>query len=203
MEGTDIHTGNATTNVLRDRTYYGNGCTNSWDEHDTTLHGGSTVSCSSRIVETHDHENQSIGAYYTYQAASAGSGGAIETDNTNSPDSFCPLGWQMPYGGTDGDYYDKSKSIKYWYDTYEYTGSWASNEKVRSYPFSAIQSGDYYGASGVLMRMTVNGNYFTQTVSSENGVYRLMLTSGVGMETPTSKYIGFPIRCVFGISILV
>ncbi len=98
--------------VTNDHSYYGRGCKNSWG---TDGEGGSQTPCADsdaggRYVKTADNETQKNGTYYNFQAATVGAGGAMATDKTDSPYTFCPLGWQLPYSGTGGDYDDKSKT---------------------------------------------------------------------------------------------
>ena len=159
MAGTDI-SDKADDLIAHDHTYYGNGCPGDNGQPD------SYKSCSTRIVNTFDGEPQLIGAYYNFQASTVGSGAAITTDNTNSPDTFCPLGWQLPYSGTDGDYYDKSKSNDFLFNTYGIADSQSGANQFRSYPFSYILSGrirfDVSGLrfldnAGFLWPMTIGG----------------------------------------------
>ncbi len=144
-------------------TYYGGGCDNEFDNP-------SRVSCSIVTTNTYDGEEQSIGSFYDFQAAAAGSAFIDTTDNTNVPDTFCPLGWQLPYSGKGGDYYDKSKSWKYLFDDYGIVFNLAGKLKMTSYPLSYIQSGIYTPGSGVY-RMSVVGYYYSGTISDFYGAY--------------------------------
>ena len=163
----------------KDHTYYGNGCPNGWDSSvGPPTFGGSTTACSSRITQTADGENQNIGTYYHYYAASVGTGGTdIATDNTNVPDTFCPLGWQMPYAGTGGDYYNKSKSWNYLFNTIysiEYEKV-ASGKKATSYPFSYINSGSYYIEGAALFSKDVDAVFWGNAKKTDRTAYRLTL----------------------------
>ena len=192
MEGTPadltIYKDDTTGYQLRDHTYYGNGCPSGY---------GETTPCSTRIVETSDNENQKNGTYYHFQAATSGAGGAISTDNTNSSDSFCPLGWQMPYGGTGGDYYDKSKFWNYLFNKYSIVDDETSATKVKSYPFSYVYSGFYHWNTGRLYNQSNNGNYWSSTVVSSTLAYSLHAwSSGVRPASTGGKADGFALRCV-------
>ena len=199
MEGTDINTGNIDTNYNNDHSYFGNGCPNTWG---TDGNGGSTLACSTRLVQVPQNEIQEIGTYYNYQAATSGSGAATTTNESLSPDSFCPLGWQMPYGGTGGDYYNRSKSLRYLLNLYSLAGYDVTiKENLHSYPFSHAPSGDYSWGLGRLYYMQgVNmfGSviWWTQTVYGNNG-YTLNNT-GTTIKDP--KIFGYVVRC-FAISI--
>ena len=187
----------ADSEVLHDHTYYGNGCPNVWDDGKEGR-GGSKTPCSSRTVETFDEETQAIGVYYTFQAATSGTGGAITTDNTNAPDTFCPLGWQMPYGGTDGDYYNKSKSWRYLIEGYRYDTIVTS---ISSYPISIIYSGDYYWAIGRLFSSGIQGAYWSSTVVGSYNSYRLFLKNNqLAISQPAGKINGPNVRCFLSLT---
>ena len=187
--------------VTNDHTYYGRGCKNGWG---TSGEDGSQTPCpdsdaGGRYVTTADGETQKNGTYYHFQAATAGTGGSMTAANTNSPDTFCPLGWQMPYGGTGGDYYDKSKSWKYLFDYYSLTEDQTGATKLKSYPFSYIYSGSYYWHTGRLYRQTSNGYYWSSAVV--NGSAYRMVTSAAVPAVSDAKSGGIPLRCVYHFSI--
>ena len=196
MEGTDISTGHAELNRNNDHTLYGNGCPNIWTA-DVPYNNGSTVACSTRLVATYQNEMQKNGTYYDFQAAATGSGGtSLSTDNTNSPDSFCPLGWQMPYGGTGGDYYDKSKSWKYLYEEY----GQPNDASQQSYPIDLIKSGNYSWLAAVLFAQSKTGIYQTITTFNGNQMYRFVIGTNFDMRENT-KLDGYAVRCVNNISV--
>ena len=198
MEGTDI------SEILysaNDNTYYGNGCPGN---HSPSGGGGYTTACSSRITETDDGETQYIGVYYTFQAATSGSGFIADnkSDNLLIPDSFCPLGWQLPYGGTGGDYYDKSRSWKYLFAEFNFNLTTTNTlfELFREYPFSAIRGGRYYGDYGELIDYGRSGFYHSSTQQSDVGVHRILSYDGTRVGTIAQrsgpKREGQSVRCV-------
>ena len=194
MEGTDVETGNIDNNKDHDHTYYGNGCIG------TDSEGGSSVSCSTRIIPI-DNENQKNGTYYNFQAATSGTGGASTGNNANSPDTFCPLGWQLPYGGTGGDYYDKSRSWKYLLEKYNIDhddGDITSSSKLQRYPLSYVLSGDYRWGNGRLYRQGQIARYWSSTVSSDEFVAFFLNDWGSGLQIKSTQYkvFGFALRCV-------
>ena len=178
------------SNAYHDHTYYGNGCPNTWAE------GGSTTACDIRIEKTFDGEDQYIGVYYNYQAATSGSGAAPSVNNSIVSDTFCPLGWQMPYSGTGGDYYDKSKSWKYVFDEYGITNTVAGNKKLRSYPLSYIVAGMYaWFSDGVILGVGSSSYYYSITISGPTDAYNLSFGVG-GYTTPAgTKTGGESVRC--------
>ena len=195
MEGTPADlTVYIDSTVVHDHTYYGNGNT-----------GGVTTPGSSRIVTTRDDENQEMGAYYNFQAATTGTGGAMSTNNTNSPDTFCPLGWQMPYGGMGGDYYDQSKSWKFFFASYGIEFD-ESPTGITSYPISLVPSGYFLWQSGKLYSFASSATYHTITNANNNNNHRLIINSN-GWANPSTaggnqKVEGHAIRCDCRISIL-
>ena len=189
MAGTDL-TPYQEDDPNKDLTYYGNGC---------SVDGGSKKPGSTRIVETYDNENQAMGTYYDYQAAASGSGGTdITTDNTNASDTFCPLGWQMPYAGTGGVYYDKSKSWSYLFSIYNYNNNQAGVEGILSYPLSNIQAGNIYWPTITLYDMTIMSRLWSTTNSADWGAYRLSVhLEGKNYLIGTGgKGNGHSVRCI-------
>ena len=183
------------TSVVHDHTYIGNGCPNTWG---TDGDGGSKTPCNTRIVQSKDGEGQINGSYYSFRAVTSGSGGLSE-DNKNTPDTFCPLGWQLPYSGTGGDYYDKSKSWNYLFTTYNITfddGTEADRNKVSAYPFSYIYSGTYHWNTGLLYYQGSNGSYWAATVYNSTSSYRLRTGGATRPTALDNKTVGYTLRCV-------
>ncbi len=183
----------------RDRTYYGMGCPNVWG---TGGDAGSDIPCvaTGRIVKDGNNEDQKNGTYYHFQAASVGTGSTITTNNANTPDTFCPLGWQLPYTGTSGAYYNQSKSWKYLFDSYGITyddGGAAQVAKIRSYPFSYVYSGRYHWFTGRLYYQGGSGDYWSSTVVSDTHVYYLSTFSlAIRPASSDNRAVGFALRCV-------
>ena len=199
MEGTDVQTGNIDENVNHDRTYYGNGCTPSEYPQGSD---GSPRACSSRIATTADNENQKNGTYYKYIAATSGSGGDSTTVKYSVvPDTFCPLGWQLPYGGTGGDYYDKSKSFVFLLSSYgleEEQGIYSKKAAyVQSYPFSQTKGGFMRIQNGKLYEKQFSGSNISKTVENGYGYFPLnMYGSGdLQLRDAASKNTANAVRC--------
>ena len=142
------------SNRANNHTYYGLGCPNGWG---TDGKGGSDIPCTTRIVQTKDEENQKNGTYYSNLAAVSGSARYESKDNTIAPDTFCPLGWQLPYGGTGGDYYDQSRSWKELLTIYNLISDQSSSTKFHSYPTSYVESGVFGWFSGRLYYQNSRG----------------------------------------------
>ena len=188
-----MQTGNIDTNVLHDHTYYGNGC---------HVYSWSYTACSLRTIKTFDNEDQYIGVLFNSNSSSSGSSVSITTADTNAPDSFCPLGWQIPYSGTGGDYYDKSNSWKNLVDLYDFGYSQTGSEKIRSYPFSFIQPGEYDYGQGGIAYTEIAGDYWINTVSTTDYRSYRFTIYGDRSEPRNTAYFshGYPVRCDFDIS---
>ena len=190
MEGTDISEASTPDNASS--TYYGNGCaTEGWARE--------SIVCDDRLSNTYDGESQEIGTYYNFQAITVGVGSTIETDNTNSPDTFCPLGWQLPYSGTGGAYYDKSKSLNYMFSFYSINTSESGSANARSYPVSFIYSG--YFLSGGLSGVDSGNVSWTITKYNLNRAYRLIMTRSRAIPNDVEGIVSLQtVRCDFDIS---
>ena len=193
--------------LTNDHSYYGRGCKNGWG---TDGDGGSQTPCADsdaggRYVKTADNETQKNGTYYHFQAATSGTGATVSTANANSPDTFCPLGWQLPYSGTGGDYYNKSRSWNKLFTDYSIAfddGTAAGATKIKSYPFSYVYSGHYYWDKGRLYDQNNSSDYWSSTVVSTSA-YRLgTWSSAIRSASTGSKTGGFTLRCAHRFSIL-
>ncbi len=203
MEGTDVHTGNVDDQPKNDHTFYGNGCENSYDSS-LPYQGGSATACSTRLVSTLDPEMQKNGTYFTFSAATSTSGGSISSDNTNAPDTFCPLGWQLPYSGTGGDYYNQSRSWSYLFQKYSIISNRASVIRIRSYPFDYVYSGHYSLASAALFRQGNNYSSWSITNNMSEYAYRIsVMDTFIVLNDPNTKYVAQPTRCNPRVSILI
>ena len=190
------------SNVANDHTYYGRGCKN---DYGTDGNGGSQTPCTDsdaggRFVTTADNETQKNGTYYHFQAATSGTGASIKTDNANAPDTFCPLGWQLPYSGTGGDYYNKSRSLIKLFTTYSISyapGTASDATKIKSYPFSYVYSGVFYWYTGRLYYQSNYGDYWSSTINATYNSYLFYTWSNsLKPEGVGSKAYGSAVRCV-------
>ena len=189
-----------------DNTYYGKGCKNSWGASGSN---GSITPCpdsdaGGRFVTTFDNETQKNGTYYHFQAVTSGSGAATTGANANAPDTFCPLGWQLPYTGTGGAYYDKSRSWNYLFTTYGISyndGAEPDENMIRSYPFSYTFAGRFVWTTGRLYYQSNNGNYWSSTSIGIQTTYSLGTWSPAVRTTEQNmKAYGNNVRCDYGIS---
>ena len=183
------------TNNGNDHTYFGNGCPSDWGD-------GSVTPCSTRIVKTADNEDQKNGTYFNFQATTSGTGGSMSTVNANSSDTFCPLGWQLPYSGTGGDYYDQSRSWRKIFEVYNIPfddeSTIAGGTKFNSFPLSNVYSGGFYFYNGKLYRQNRTGFYWSSTVlSSTNSYYLITWSSTLHPSQNDVKNVSLAIRCIW------
>ncbi len=136
-----------------------------------------------------------IGIYYNYCAASAGSYCYDEGyGDGDTADDICPAGWRMPTGGENGEY-------QALYDEYE-------NESEQNYAFGkALQlpfSGcafNGYCTAGWSQGLGSDGEFWSSTHYSEYNMFALHLEGYYGPDyvSPSStypRYTGNAVRCV-------
>ena len=191
VEGTNISFPNEQVNA--EFTFYGNGC---------RISTGSKVACETRQVSTYDNETQNNGTMYSIASAfTRYSTPGTTTDNSNSPDTFCPLGWQLPYGGTGGDYYNQPKSWRYLIETaYSLTKSEPGSQAMNSYPISYVPGGGYELRSGVYYNQGAAGLYWTSTRNDGSKSYRYYIGSNTYIIEANSNGYGYAVRCIPKIS---
>ena len=206
MAGTDL-TPYKDALINHDHTYHGNGCPQTWS-------GTSTIVCGYGTVRTwtggtsgdlYQGEEQKIGTYYSYTAATEGTGNEDKdvADQTAVPDTFCPLGWQLPYSGKGGDYYNKSRSWIYLLSIYNITmgADLGGGPAVMSYPFDIIPSGAINIANGYLLEAHENGasgsaNLWLSTMTNRQNADKLQVWWNTVDIRYFFKSYGLSLRCV-------
>ena len=142
----------------------------------SSLSGFSSFDVSNAYVD-------SDGGFYTWHAATAGTGtAALSVNGYNTTVSICPKGWRLPTGGNSGEF-------KTLYDNYN------SSSALRSSPVNVALSGDVY--SGLRLVRGSNGYYWSSTVVSGRGAYNLFLdASNVHVANDGDKNAGVSVRCI-------
>ena len=147
-------------------------------------------------------------SYYSWDAATLGSGRTIATDNTNAEQSICPKGWHLPttYDGSPNDSTDFRKlmialggsaEVQTYNSSSTPTGATMSSA-LQASPNNFLLAGYYYfgsfgdGGSG--------GNYWSSTSSSDNSLARYLFFSSsyVSSADDNSRRMGLSVRCVLG-----
>ena len=127
----------------------------------------------------------SDGGFYTWAAATAGTGNAtISTDGQNAPASICPKGWRLPTGGGTGEF-------RALYNNYN------SADAMINGPAKFTLSGFKHPI--ILMNLIrQSGFYWSFTAKSEIAAYFMQLSNNdsVDPEGFINRYSGFSVRCI-------
>ena len=131
--------------------------------------------------------DETNGAYYSWTAATAGTGDASLTKG-EAPSSVCPKGWKLPPNAGNGSY-------TAFVTTAGITNDAAGSTKIRSAPYNFPYAGDVDSSS--LRGVGSWGSYWLRTAYSTNFVYVLNFFSvAVNPAVTNNRYGGYSIRCV-------
>ena len=147
--------------------------------------GDATDIISGNTYNAHYH----VGNHYTWNAATAGTGGTITS--TNATDSICPKGWQLPTSNN-----TNSGSFGGLTAAYSISNNTAGNTALVSSPLYFVRSGNVYWGS--LVDAGNVGLYWSSTAySSTNFAYALRFLSGyVYPSNGYYRYRGSSVRCL-------
>lgn len=147
--------------------------------------GNATDVISGNTYNAHYH----VGNHYTWNAATAGTGGTITS--TNATDSICPKGWQLPTSNN-----SNPGSFQALANAYSISSNAAGSTALVSTPLYFVRSG--YVSSGSLWDAGSAGNYRSSTADSiTSSAYLLAFSSGaVGTYRYTYRYLGGSVRCL-------
>ena len=145
-------------------------------------------------------------SYYSWDAATLGSGRTIETDNTDAPYSICPKGWRLPKSRTtsatnwqtESDFYVMAH--QYGLDSTASTSENDSDFYNRAGPGTTpnFMRAGYYNASS-LTNAGYEGCYWSSTSSSSTSYARWLnfSSNSVNSDRSNDRRYGFSVRCVF------
>ncbi|MBR3385987.1 hypothetical protein IKG68_00210 [Candidatus Saccharibacteria bacterium] len=149
-------------------------------------------------------------SYYSYNAATLGSGMGISSDNTDAPYSVCPKGWKLPasrltleLAKTSSDFYQMA--IHYGLNPADV------NETSDAAPTFCTSAGDCPGAPSIprflragnyngstLYLGGTDGYYWSSTANSSRDARHLYFYSGGVYSTVNNpRRYGFSVRCLF------
>ena len=150
-------------------------------------------------------QNTPCYSYYSWDAATLGSGRTIATENTDAPQSICPKGWRLPTSRTTsasnwqtaGDFYVLAH--QYGLDSTTSTSESDNGFYTQAGPGTTpnfLLAGDYYrgsfygGGSG--------GRYWSSTSfsSTSSARYLYFVSSSVDSAYYYYRYSGFSVRCL-------
>lgn len=151
-------------------------------------------------------EHYLVGNYYTFNTATAGTGGAYSNTSGNASSSICPKNWQLPIRAGEKSY---ANLLSQYGITNTLTGTINDTTyNVAGPPFFFVRSGEVYNPGGQLRRSGANGLYWTSSrsgsSSSSTAVSDYNVTSyNLGIN-PTSaapsstegRWLGLSVRCV-------
>ena len=154
--------------------------------------------------------SKACNSYYSWDAATLGSGRSISTDNTNAPYSICPKGWKLPTtyngSGTAAEATDfrklmialgGSNSVQTYTSSTSPTGATMYGKLIAS-PYNFLLAGVYYNGS-----FSDGGSYgyywsATSYSSSTRARYLAFYSTSVYSAVSYDRRYGFSVRCVFG-----
>lgn len=146
-------------------------------------------------------------SYYSWDAATLGSGRSISTDNTNAEQSICPKGWHLPttYNGTDSSTDFRalmialggSSSAQDYNSSNRPTGATMYSSLTAS-PNSFLPAGAY--STGSFGDGGLGGAYWSATSYSSSSSARVLYfdSSRVYSALNFGRGLGFSVRCVLG-----
>ena len=125
----------------------------------------------------------SDGGFYTWAAATAGTGNAtISTDGQNAPASICPKGWRLPTGGSTGEFralYNNYNSV------------YAMTHGPAKFTLSGFKH-------PIMLMGGIGqyGYYWSSTATSDIGAYFMGLSNTVSPDGAINRYTGYSVRCI-------
>ena len=151
---------------------------------------GATYDTDSQTYDAH----YLAGNYYSYVAATAGTGTSVTSRGDKATDSICPKGFELPtsystYDSTPGSFYYLLKQ----YDLI-YT---ASSLGMYEAPLHFVSSG-YISPTNYLSNAGGNGYYWSSVAYSSSYAYNLAFGAGdrADPSSHSSRTLGRSVRCV-------
>ena len=160
---------------------------------------GNTTNCGA------SGQNTPCYSYYSWDAATLGSGRSISTENTDAPYSICPKGWRLPTSGNSsnnewkrGDFYALAKAYGADLESnyYQNSSTFYNNAGPRTAVPNFLLAGYYY--NGSFYGGGSYGSYWSSTSygSSNNARYLYFNSSYVSSAYSYDRGRGFSVRCV-------
>ena len=136
------------------------------------------------------------GNYYSYVAATAGTGTSATSNLTKATDSICPKGFELPTSGssfnsTSGSFYNLLTNA------YSISSNTTDGTAIRSAPLFFVRSGYVSPYSHFLGSAGYRGYYWSSVADSSSRAYYLYFySSNVNPSSSTNRHNGQPVRCV-------
>ena len=135
------------------------------------------------------------GNYYSWEAATAGTGRSYTSSGSQAPDSICPKGFKLPLSHTNNN--NVSGSFYNLLNQYGFTSSTGSGtNSITRAPLFFVRSGYVY-PTNYLGRAGYRGLYWSSVANSSSDAYYLdFYSSNVGPSSFHYRYGGHSVRCV-------
>ena len=152
---------------------------------------GITYDASSQTYDAH----YLAGNYYSWEAATAGTGHSYTSSGSQAPDSICPKGFELPLSHTDNN--NVSGSFYNLLNQYGFTSSTGSGtNSITRAPLFFVRSGYVY-PTYYLGNAGYGGYYWSSVADSSSSAYVLTFySSRVNPSNDGSRYYGHSVRCV-------
>ena len=150
-------------------------------------------------------QNTPCYSYYSWDAATLGSGRTLNTENTDAPYSICPKGWRLPTSGNSsnnewkrGDFYALATAYGANLESnyHENSATFYNNAGPGTTP-NFLLAGRY--DDGSFITGGSYGNYWSSTSYSNTSYVRSLYfsSSSVYSADIVGRYRGFSVRCLF------
>ena len=135
------------------------------------------------------------GNYYSWEAATAGTGHSYTSSGSQAPDSICPKGFELPLSHTNNN--NVSGSFYNLLNQYGFTSSTGSGtNSITRAPLFFVRSG-YVNPTNYLDSAGTNGFYWSSVAYSSSYDYALYFYSSlINPSNLSRRYGGHSVRCV-------
>ena len=135
------------------------------------------------------------GNYYSWEAATVGTGHSYTSSGSQAPDSICPKGFELPLSHTNNN--NVSGSFYNLLNQYGFTSSTGSGtNSITRAPLFFVGSG-FVTPTSYLNSAGNGGDYWSSVASSASRAYYLFfLSSYVSPSNNYYRYSGLSVRCV-------
>ena len=163
---------------------------------------GNTTNCGT------SGQNTPCYSYYSWDAATLGSGRTIAVENTDAEQSICPKGWRLPTSGSSsnegwkrGDFYALAKAYGANLESADYDNSSATGANfynnagpgtTPNFLLAGFYSNSSFNSGGSL------GYYWSATSGSTSADARYLVFSSGGVWSANiyHRRLGFAVRCI-------
>ena len=189
-------TPNSTSSCKPDTNFSKSSCASYWQDASSmtpmTTYRTDGVSVEGNTYDAH----YLAGNYYSWEAATAGTGHSYTSTGAEAPDSICPAGWQLPLSfysnnAVSGSFYNLLNQ----YGFTSSTGSGANS--ITRAPLFFVRSG-YVNPVAWLSEAGFLGDYWSSVANSSSYVYHLYFSSDAVFPSHDfgDRYEGKSVRCV-------